>query len=241
MNGVARCPAILIAGRRWAKASVGRDGFARPLETCFRLPCDDDSGMASRHVRGQRADDPQTEPANSHPPGLATTMRMAARPSSCLQRKPAAPFDLSAASSICGWAKRSNYCCSTVRSRIGCRRSRGRAFRCAPKLLQSTSRGRHRRPPMALIRACAADGGVRSRRTTQRSRPACNVIQAPSDGVWAQRCFAALEREDLRTIVTGVSLPNPASLSFHEKFGFRPLAMLHAVGRVDRFCDVAWG
>ena len=46
-------------------------------------------------MKGQRADDPRTEPANSHPPGLVTTMRMAARPSSCLQRTPAAPFDLS--------------------------------------------------------------------------------------------------------------------------------------------------
>lgn len=60
-------------------------------------------GIASRHVKGQSADDPPAEPANSNPPGLATTMRMAARPSSCLQRKHAAPFDLSAESSICGW------------------------------------------------------------------------------------------------------------------------------------------
>ena len=53
--------------------------------------------------------------------------------------------------------------------------------------------------------------------------------------------FAALEREDVRTIVAGVSLPNPASLSFHEKFGFRPVGVFHAVGRkFDKFWDVAW-
>ena len=53
--------------------------------------------------------------------------------------------------------------------------------------------------------------------------------------------FVALEREDLRTIVAGVSLPNPASLSFHEKFGFRSVGVFHAVGRkFDRFWDVAW-
>ena len=53
--------------------------------------------------------------------------------------------------------------------------------------------------------------------------------------------FAALEREDVCTIVAGVSLPNPASLSFHEKFGFRPVGVFHAVGRkFDRFWDVAW-
>jgi phosphinothricin acetyltransferase len=53
--------------------------------------------------------------------------------------------------------------------------------------------------------------------------------------------FAALEREDIRTVVAGVSLPNPASLSFHEKFGFRPVGVFHAVGlKFDRFWDVAW-
>ena len=53
--------------------------------------------------------------------------------------------------------------------------------------------------------------------------------------------FAALEREDVRTIVAGVSLPNPASLSLHEKFGFRPVGVFHAVGRkFERFWDVAW-
>ena len=53
--------------------------------------------------------------------------------------------------------------------------------------------------------------------------------------------FAALEREDVRTIVAGVSLPNPVSVSFHEKFGFRPVGVFHDVGRkFDRFWDVAW-
>jgi len=53
--------------------------------------------------------------------------------------------------------------------------------------------------------------------------------------------FAALEREDVRTIVAGVSLPNPASLSFHEKFGFRSVGVFHAVGRkFDKLWDVAW-
>jgi phosphinothricin acetyltransferase len=53
--------------------------------------------------------------------------------------------------------------------------------------------------------------------------------------------FAALEREDVHTVVAGVSLPNPASLSLHERFGFRPVGVFHAVGRkFDRFWDVAW-
>jgi phosphinothricin acetyltransferase len=53
--------------------------------------------------------------------------------------------------------------------------------------------------------------------------------------------FAALEREDVHSIVAGVSLPNPASVSLHERFGFRPVGVFHAVGRkFDRFWDVAW-
>ncbi|SRR5687767_12362862 len=53
--------------------------------------------------------------------------------------------------------------------------------------------------------------------------------------------FTVLENEDVHTAVAGVSLPNPASLSLHERFGFRPVGVFHAVGRkFDTFWDVAW-
>jgi phosphinothricin acetyltransferase len=53
--------------------------------------------------------------------------------------------------------------------------------------------------------------------------------------------FAALDLEDVQTIVAGVSLPNPESLSFHERFGFQPVGVFHAVGRkFNNFWDVAW-
>jgi phosphinothricin acetyltransferase len=53
--------------------------------------------------------------------------------------------------------------------------------------------------------------------------------------------FAALEHEDVHAIVAGVSLPNPASLSLHERFGFRPVGVFHAVGwKFGQFWDVAW-
>ena len=53
--------------------------------------------------------------------------------------------------------------------------------------------------------------------------------------------FAALEHEDVQTLVAGVSLPNPASLSLHHSFGFRPVGVFHAVGRkFDKLWDVAW-
>jgi phosphinothricin acetyltransferase len=53
--------------------------------------------------------------------------------------------------------------------------------------------------------------------------------------------FAALEHEDVQTIVAGVSLPNPRSISLHERFGFRSVGVFHAVGRkFDKYWDVAW-
>ena len=53
--------------------------------------------------------------------------------------------------------------------------------------------------------------------------------------------FAVLASEDVHRAVAGVSLPNPASVSLHERFGFRPVGVFHSVGRkFDRFWDVAW-
>lgn len=53
--------------------------------------------------------------------------------------------------------------------------------------------------------------------------------------------FEALDREDVHTIVAGIGLPNAASLALHERFGFRPVGVFHAVGRkFDQFWDVAW-
>ena len=53
--------------------------------------------------------------------------------------------------------------------------------------------------------------------------------------------FESLAREDVRTIVAGVSLPNPGSISLHERFGFRSVGVFHAVGRkFDRYWDVEW-
>ncbi len=38
-----------------------------------------------------------------------------------------------------------------------------------------------------------------------------------------------------------IALPNPESLAFHQRFGFRPVGVFHAVGRkFGRWHDVAW-
>lgn len=53
--------------------------------------------------------------------------------------------------------------------------------------------------------------------------------------------FEALQGEDLRLAVAGITLPNDASIALHERFGFRAAGVMHAVGRkFDRYWDVAW-
>jgi phosphinothricin acetyltransferase len=53
--------------------------------------------------------------------------------------------------------------------------------------------------------------------------------------------FDSIAGEDVHTIVAGVSLPNPASIRLHERFGFQPVGVFHRVGRkFDRYWDVAW-
>jgi phosphinothricin acetyltransferase len=53
--------------------------------------------------------------------------------------------------------------------------------------------------------------------------------------------FDSIASEDVHRVVAGVVLPNPASLTLHERFGFRPVGVFPGVGRkFDRFWDVAW-
>jgi phosphinothricin acetyltransferase len=53
--------------------------------------------------------------------------------------------------------------------------------------------------------------------------------------------FEALRGEDLHRAYAGITLPNPASIRLHERFGFLPVGVFHEVGRkLDRYWDVAW-
>jgi phosphinothricin acetyltransferase len=53
--------------------------------------------------------------------------------------------------------------------------------------------------------------------------------------------FEAIAQEDIERIVAGITLPNPASLRLHRRFGFRRVGTFHRVGRkFDRYWDVAW-
>ena len=53
--------------------------------------------------------------------------------------------------------------------------------------------------------------------------------------------FKALEGQDLRLVIAGITLPNEASVKLHERFGFEPAGVMHEVGRkFDCFWDVGW-
>jgi len=53
--------------------------------------------------------------------------------------------------------------------------------------------------------------------------------------------FAVLESEVVHPVVAGASLPNPASVSLHERFGFRLVGVFHSIGgKFDKYWDVAW-
>ena len=53
--------------------------------------------------------------------------------------------------------------------------------------------------------------------------------------------FAALLGEDIHRAYAGIALPNPASVAFHERFGFKKVAHFTEQGRkFGRYWDVAW-
>jgi phosphinothricin acetyltransferase len=109
--------------------------------------------------------------------------------------------------------------------------------------------------PHRLLVAIDAGGACLGYATTSRWRPkpaygttveSSVYCRAGATGIGCGTAlytalFAAIEGEDVRTIVAGVSLPNAASVALHERFGFRPVGTFHAVGRkFDRYWDVAW-
>jgi phosphinothricin acetyltransferase len=53
--------------------------------------------------------------------------------------------------------------------------------------------------------------------------------------------FEALKDEPLHLAVAGITLPNDASVAIHQRFGFQPVGVYHAVGRkFDQYWDVGW-
>lgn len=53
--------------------------------------------------------------------------------------------------------------------------------------------------------------------------------------------FAALDTEDVHRAVAGITVPNPASIALHERFGFRHVGTFTEQGRkFGRYWDVTW-
>jgi phosphinothricin acetyltransferase len=53
--------------------------------------------------------------------------------------------------------------------------------------------------------------------------------------------FEAISEHDVHRIVAGMTLPNRASMSLHERFGFTRVGEFAEVGRkFGRYWDVAW-
>jgi phosphinothricin acetyltransferase len=56
-----------------------------------------------------------------------------------------------------------------------------------------------------------------------------------------QELFKLLEGEDVHRANAGITLPNPASIALHERFGFKRIALFTEQGRkFGRYWDVAW-
>jgi phosphinothricin acetyltransferase len=53
--------------------------------------------------------------------------------------------------------------------------------------------------------------------------------------------FKVLDGEDVHRATAGITLPNPASVALHERFGFKRIALFTEQGRkFGRYWDVAW-
>ena len=56
-----------------------------------------------------------------------------------------------------------------------------------------------------------------------------------------EELFKSIEGEDLHRAYAGITLPNPASVALHERFGFKRVAHFTEQGRkFGRYWDVAW-
>jgi phosphinothricin acetyltransferase len=109
--------------------------------------------------------------------------------------------------------------------------------------------GRHR------LLVAVAEGEVIGYATSSRYRPKAaydvtvetSIYLAPeSVGRGAgtrlyKELFKTLEGEDVHRANAGVTLPNPASVALHERFGFKRIALFTEQGRkFGRYWDVAW-
>lgn len=110
--------------------------------------------------------------------------------------------------------------------------------------------GRHR-----LLVAADADGTIVGYATSSRWRPKAAYDTTVESSVYCRAdatgrgigsllygaLFEALATEDVHRVVAGISLPNPASIALHKRFGFQDVGVFTQVGRkFGNYRDVAW-
>jgi phosphinothricin acetyltransferase len=106
-----------------------------------------------------------------------------------------------------------------------------------------------------LLVAADDEGKVTGYATTSRFRPKAaydttveaSVYCSPDcvgQGIGTRlytELFRSIAGEDINRIVAGVTMPNPASLALHRRFGFTEVGLFSSVGRkFDRYWDVVW-
>jgi len=75
--------------------------------------------------------------------------------------------------------------------------------------------------------------------TTIYCRPECT--QRGVGTLLYRALFKLIAGEDIHRVVAGVTLPNPASMALHERFGFRHVGTFTENGRkFGKYWDVAW-
>jgi len=110
--------------------------------------------------------------------------------------------------------------------------------------------GRHR-----LLVAEDTDGHLVGYTTSSRWRPKAAYDTTVESSVYCrdgatgrgtgtrlyEALFAAIADQDVHRIVAGATMPNPASIALHERFGFTRVGEFTAVGRkFGRYWNVAW-
>lgn len=110
--------------------------------------------------------------------------------------------------------------------------------------------GRHR-----IVVAATPGDGVVGWATSSRFRPRAAYDTTVESSVYCRvglegrgigtalyrELFRLIAGEDIERIVAGITLPNPASVRLHARFGFRPVGTFHRIGRkFGRYWDVEW-
>lgn len=113
----------------------------------------------------------------------------------------------------------------------------------------------HRGSPRYQLLVADAGGVIAGYATTSRWRPKAAYERTVESTVYCRhghagrgigRClytalFEALAGTDVHRVVAGVTLPNPASIALHERFGFTSVGVFREVGyKFGRYWDVGW-